>query len=571
MSVSTRLHLDAATAAVYVALAAILGVVLVLPVTKFFLRPYSKTARALQGPPVRHWLYGSWTSETYTNGRIAQKLQENIDEYGPVSAVTFIGRKPTIVLADHKAANKVFLQTPYARSSLRRAILRRFVGRGLLTEEGEIHRRQRKIANPAFTATAVFNLAPIVQDKTRLFLGRLKSYVDHDSAQQKKEQGTRINIARDFTSVTLDIIGSAGFGYEFDSLTKEDQRTTLEAAVHGNLGLVSTGSVYSALAMLANKPVSFFGRLFSVPEQLQLDRATKAVEEVCLNLVQRAKEAARQDGPSSARDVLSLMVRANVAPDLKPSQQMSNAELINTVPVLLLAGHETTSATLSFACQNLIDGERGAEIQRRLREELQQPEAAGWQDDARVLDSLPYIDAVVRETLRHSPTVRRMSRDAPYDDVIPLSRPITLRNGIQTDRIHVSKGQGIEFPVYYMNTCEENWGKDGKKWLAEGHKYYDGSCHVDPSVKELKGVFSNLLTFGAGPQMCIGLRLAILEAKHILASLISNYDLLPSSLPGEPPVEFDYLTPITAFPVVVGQENQGHKMPLRIRPVANAH
>ncbi|KAK0521404.1 hypothetical protein OC835_006896 [Tilletia horrida] len=579
--IGTHLELDASKVAVGTVLAVVIVHALVLPLIRFALRPYSATARALPGPPVAHWFAGSWPAHAYTSGRIGQHLQETIAEYGPVCAMTALGRKTSIILGDHKAANYVLLQKVYARSPLRVSILRRHVGRGLLTEEGDTHRRQRKIANPAFTGEAVLNMAPIIQDKTALFMDRLRkriAAVPKADGPEGERYGTRIDLARDFQCVTLDVIGEAGFAYSFDSLTKDEHDfTPLQAAINGSMGLISRRSLYSILRLAFDKPVTALGRLLGVKEQLELDRTWAVIENVCLDLVQRAKKDAQAnaDGSSSsaARDVLSLMVRANISPDLRPNQRMSNEELIHTVPVLLLAGHETSSATLSFACQRLMDGENGERIQQRLRDELRH--ADGWESDATILDSLPYLEAVVRETLRQNPPIRRMSREATGNDIIPLSRPITLRDGSKTNQIRVSKGQNIEFPVFYMNTCEELWGLDGKdfkpeRWLPEGHEFQDGTSRMSPEVSDLKGVWSHLMTFGAGPQQCIGVRLALLEIKYVLATLIAAYDILPPQLPGEEPIKMDYLTPIAAMPVIIGQEDKGHAMPVRLRPIAAA-
>ncbi|KAK0543590.1 hypothetical protein OC846_006364 [Tilletia horrida] len=568
---SARLEVDAGRLAIYVALIAVLTVVVVLPLARFILRPYSSTARALNGPPIKHWFAGSWDADTYTNGRIVQEMQRNIDEFGPVCSLTTLGRKTSFIVGDHKAANHVFLQKPYARSKLRVNILRRFVGRGLLTEEGATHRRQRKIANPAFTVNAVFDMAPIVREKVGTFMKRLQEYTTADMDPSKTKYGTRIDISGDFQRVTLDIIGKAGFGYEFDSLVKMGGHVSeLHKAMIMSRDLNSTRTLYATARLVFDKPVTFLGRLFRVKEQVILDKAQKILEDVCQDLVDRAKAEAESSGTHSSRDVLSLMVRANVSPDVKPSQRMSSKELISTVPVLLLAGHETTAATLSFAVHEFTKSEHGKKVQERIRSELS--ESPGWDEDASMLDSLPYLDAVVREMLRQAPPIRRMSREAPYDDVIPLANPITLRDGTKTDRIRVSKGQGIELPVLYMNTCEQFWGSDGRefkpeRWLSEDHEWYTGESYMDPAVKELRGVWSHLLTFGAGPQQCIGLRLAILELKFVLANLLTTFQLLPPTLPGEEPIKMSYLTPIAAFPVIVGKEKEGHTMPVRLLPL----
>lgn len=90
----------------------------------------------------------------------------------------------------------------------------------------------------------------------------------------------------------------------------------------------------------------------------------------------------------------------------------------------LLAGHETTSAASTWVLYSL---SRYPAAQQKLREEL-----FSIQSDSPTMDelsALPYLDAVVTETLRlHSPTAM-LVRVAAKDDVIPLSEPFTDRHG----------------------------------------------------------------------------------------------------------------------------------------------
>ena len=90
----------------------------------------------------------------------------------------------------------------------------------------------------------------------------------------------------------------------------------------------------------------------------------------------------------------------------------------------LLAGHETTATASTWALYAL---SQKPDIQQKLREELFSISTDTPTMDE--LNSLPYLDAVVRETLRlHSP-VTFIVREAKKDDVIPLSEPITDRYG----------------------------------------------------------------------------------------------------------------------------------------------
>ncbi|KAE8227730.1 hypothetical protein CF326_g7365, partial [Tilletia indica] len=204
----------------------------------------------------------------------------------------------------------------------------------------------------------------------------------------------------------------------------------------------------------------------------------------------------------------------------------------------------------------------GLQVQSRLRHELNS-HPSNWRTSADDLDSIPYLDAVARETLRLHAPVRYLSRTAAQDEILRLGRKVVM-HGEEKTEVLVRKGVQVTFPLQYMNCDPEVWGEDGhefrpERWLAEDHEYYTGSAAPTP---EIKAVWSSLMTFGLGPNNCIGQRVAILELKMGLAAVLSEFEFLPLEQ-GPPP--FDFLHGIVARPVVVGQEEKGIQVPIRIR------
>ncbi|OCH88173.1 cytochrome P450 [Obba rivulosa] len=99
------------------------------------------------------------------------------------------------------------------------------------------------------------------------------------------------------------------------------------------------------------------------------------------------------------RDLLTLLVRANMATDLPESVRLSGEDVLSQVPTFLVADHETTSSGTTWRPYALT---QAPEVQRKLREELFTLDT----DTPTVheLNSLPYLDAVVRDMLRvHAP------------------------------------------------------------------------------------------------------------------------------------------------------------------------
>lgn len=81
-----------------------------------------------------------------------------------------------------------------------------------------------------------------------------------------------------------------------------------------------------------------------------------------------------------------------------------------------------------------------------------------------LLHGLPFLDAVVRESLRVLAPVSNTVREAAVDDVIPLSEPIVSRDGKELKEITVAAGETVFVGILNMNRAEEIWGQDAAKF-----------------------------------------------------------------------------------------------------------
>ena len=176
------------------------------------------------------------------------------------------------------------------------------------------------------------------------------------------------------------------------------------------------------------------------------------------------------------------------------------------------------------------------DVQSRLRTELLNlplpitPEA---------LASARYLDAFWRELLRFSePT--QLERVAMQDDIIPLSAPVVLADGTEIDAIPVRKGQLASFNVMQVNKDPDRFGKtadefDPERWLTPAGDKLRQYKGLGP------GAWDGLLNFGsassladradqaAGTRACPGARMAVLEVKTFLHTLLTAFEFSPGS------------------------------------------
>ncbi|CAD6928041.1 hypothetical protein A4X03_0g188 [Tilletia caries] len=496
------------------------------------------------GPGVRHWFLGSYPDRPPLTGRTVQAIHDSIRQYGRVFGMVHVGRQPVIVVADYAAVTQVLLKSPWPKPFANIHLVRRFVGRGLLGEEGSVHRRQRKVAFPAFTKEAVYAMSADIREKCELLVKRLGQEVDSAPSGE-----VAINIVERWNKLALDVIAKVGFGYELNALLDPDASTTLEDAYSSILKCMSTGSRYAGFRHRLGPRFEQLGRLIGVREQVKLDQAKVTIADIGRELVERAKaQYAGKDGEKEAsmreegNDLLSLMVKANMSAELKPQQRLSDEELMDMIPTFLFAGHETSTSSLSWTSMALTQPGHGLVVQKRLRQELLAASASEWRTSAQDLDSLPYLDAVC---------------------CILVDRWCSM--GWRRARLWSRRASQITFPLHYMNCDVETWGPDGyefrpERWLAEDHEHYSGGLASQPDIK---AVWSSLMSFGLGPTNCIGQRVATLELKLGLATVLSEFEFLPLE-DGKSP-EFDFLHGIVARPIVVGQEKKGAQVPIRIR------
>ncbi|PWN54019.1 cytochrome P450 [Violaceomyces palustris] len=320
----------------------------------------------------------------------------------------------------------------------------------------------------------------------------------------------------------------------------------------------------------------YLGWIRSIPTERQkiITQAYKKLEMVSLNLINRKKAEIQKEmqglskadfdekeghydatGVARGKDLLHLMMRANMAEDVSEKEKLSDNELLGQITTLLLAGHETTSTQTTWTLHLLAEH---PEIQRKLREEIHEHFGKGMERQIGYdeISSMKYLDCVVKEAMRFSSPVPTTIRVSSEDDVIPLSRSYHCHNDPSKtfDRIPISKGQEILIPIQAFNLSTDIWGPTAQQF--DPTRWFEESL---PSNARNSGLPLHLLTFIAGPRGCIGNRFAIAEFKALLVGLVGRFNF--ESVQGW---EVEPKQTIVVRPRIVGQEHVGPQMPLRI-------
>jgi cytochrome P450 len=387
-------------------------------------------------------------------------LTDAADEYGDV--VRFAMGPKTIyffnhpdharhVLADNAANYHKGLGLAEAR--------RRILGDGLLTSEGETWRRQRRIISPAFRRERIAGFAGVVAEAGANLTDRLE-----------KQAGNVIDLAGEMTALTMDVLG----------------RTLLDADLSPLSFLGPSFEEAQEQAMFEMVTLGAVPMWLPLPRHRRFRAAHRRIEEAVRALVDAHDHEADTDGS----DLISILRRATRD---EPDAGVRWRGLRDEIVTILLAGHETTASTLSWAWYLL---SRRPEVAERLRAEavaVLGDRMPGFAD----LTALPYTTMVIQETMRLYPAVWGLPRRALAADEI--------------GGFPVPAGADVMISPYTLHRHRDFWS-DPDEFRPE--RFSDGT----PVTHRYA-----YIPFGAGPRVCVGSHLGMLEATLVTAMVARRF------------------------------------------------
>ncbi|KAI0370369.1 cytochrome P450 [Pilatotrama ljubarskyi] len=397
-------------------------------------------------------------------------------------------------------------------------------GKGLLATLGDHHKKQRKMLNPVFSLKHMRHMSPIVYDVGRLLVQAIGVRVQEGPAE--------LDMATWAGRTALEIIGQAGLGYSFDPLVGDEPAEYATALKSFGLAIGHAGLPRRMLPYLPTIRFAGIGRamlrLFphdGVRELVKFSDISWARATAIYTAKKRALEegdeaVSRQIG--GGKDIMSILLKANV--ETQGENRLDEEELIGQISTLIMAAVDTTSNALSITLTCLAER---PEVQEKLRAEIIQA-GADKDIDFDTLMSLPYLEAVCRETLRVYAPLTQVFREARKDVVLPLSEPIKGLDGSMIHEILVPKNTTIVAGLMNCNRNKALWGEDAYEWKPER---WLAPLPATVTDAKIPGVYSNLMTFLAGGRACIGFKFSQLEMKVILSLLLAKFTFELSDKP----------------------------------------
>ena len=423
------------------------------------------------GPSVRHVappgprglpLVGNYLELVSAESPI-EMLTRAVREHGDVVQLRF-GPYPYWLLTDQDAIHHVLVENAKNyRKSRNYAGLKLILGNGLVTSEGELWKKQRKLVAPAFTPRRVESFVPT-------FVRCARDMTAGWDRLLEKEREPILDLHAAMMEVTFRIVGLTLFSTEL------------------GVGSDRLGPIIDTLNHFADQySLSLVHLPMWVP--LPSHRAFHAAMKELDSLVGYIVGERRKKG-ELGDDLLGVLMAARD----EDASAMSDAQLRDEMLTLLSAGHETTANALAWTLYLLA---QHPDAEQRLFDEVSR--VLGDRPlEASDLPRLAYTERVIQEAMRIYPPVWGFEREAIADDVVagyPLPKDTMV--GIAPWTLH----------------RDRRWWPDPEHFVPDRF--------LPERVKE-RPRFS-YLPFGAGPRVCIGAGFAMMEAKAVLATIAQRH------------------------------------------------
>ncbi|KFB40677.1 AGAP013305-PA-like protein [Anopheles sinensis] len=392
--------------------------------------------------------------------------------------------QPAIQITDPKVIEQV-VQARTIEKTIIYDFMVPWLGTGLVTSAGAKWAQRRKIITPTFHFKILEDFLVIMNHQADVFIDKLTAHAG----------GPNFDVYEYVTYCALDIISESAMGVKLN--TQQHPNAEYVQAVKEFLDLVHK-RIFNPL-MRSNIIYSWTeaGQRQKKLESVLNNFMDTVMQERKHSLINNAAHESNGKNHSIKTTFLDLLLQTR-----HDDEPLPDKEIRGEVNTFMFAGHETITSCVSFALYYL---SRNPNIQQKVYSEIVSVYGAeGNVRSATItlpsLQQLKYMDMVIKETLRISPSVPFIGRSSAGDMTV--------------DGVVIPAETEVLINIYIMHNDPDQY-PEPDRFLPERFEDEDG-----------KTSFS-YLPFSAGIRSCVGQRFAMLEMKTILVKLLANYRMLP--------------------------------------------
>ena len=383
----------------------------------------------------------------------------------------------------------------YRRNRFVNDLIKRYLGKGLFTLDGESWLSRRRLMQPAFHRRRLQRMGTLMTAATEQML----------TAWERLPAGQSLAIDEEMTQVTLRIAGQVLFSIDLLGAAKSV----------GDAFVETTGYTSKRMQTPFLPP-----RFLPTPQNRRFNRATATLDRTIYTMIhERRQKAELTDSSAESADLLAMLMAAR---DEETGEVMTDEQLRHEIALLIFAGHDTTANALTWAFYLL---SQYPEAEARLHQELERI-LNGRTPTIEDLPQLRYTRMVIEETLRLYPPAWTIGRQSIASDIV---------GGYQ-----IPAKANLIVPIYVIH--------HDPRWWPAPERFDPERFTAERSVDRHKFAY---LPFGGGPRVCIGSNFAMMEAQLVLATIAQRYRLRLPTGHSVRPKPIVMLTPSDGLPMLL--------------------
>lgn len=419
--------------------------------------------------------------------RLHLQLEQWCRDYGPVFRLR-LGPGRAVVIGDHELVAKVLRDRPdgFRRTARFEQVWTELgLKTGVFSANGDTWRRQRRMVMAGFDPGSVRRYHPAL----RRVASRLA-----DRWQRAAHDGLTIDLQADLMRYTVDAIAGLAFGHEVNTLESD------EDVIQQHLNRLFPTAFKRLFA-----PFPLW-RWFPSAADRRLAASVVEVDAAVDGFVVAARSRLRAD-PALRAQPANLLEAMLVAADA-PDSGMDDRQVAGNVLTMLLAGEDTTANTVAWMVHLLWQNPQAL---AKATAEVREVCPGGDVPSVEQLGRLDYVEACAHETMRLKPVAPQNGMEALRDTVLG---DVQIETGM------------LVIAMMRRDSVSEAHVPDAasflpERWLAE----------AEPARRIS-------MPFGAGPRICPGRYLALVEMKVAMAVLLGRFDIEHvGTTDGKPPRE----------------------------------
>ena len=408
-----------------------------------------------------------------------RSIEDGVAQWGPVYRMR-LGNLRVMVISDLAQMLVLLKDRPQNwQRGLRLSELLSALGpRGVFSAEGEDWRRQRKLVTRGLNPEVIRKFHPTLAGLCERLVARWTHALKHGNAP---------DLMRDIKALTLDVTVALAMGEDVNTLDHPDNPLPMD--IH---------ALFERVGARLRIPLPYW-KWFKLPVDRAADASAARVLAAVSGIVERTRQ--RIQAQPALRERPSNLMEAFITARDEPDSGVTDVDVIGNALTMVFAGEDTTSSTLCWAVHLL---SHHPEVTRKLTDEVDTVLGdARVPAEATCLERLVYTEAVVHEVLRLKPAAPMLVVEAAQDRMVG---DVLLPAGVlvmMPTRVAPMRADAFEAPTEFRP----------ERWL--------GQLDVASDAQR------RMLPFGAGPRLCPGRYLALVEAKTVLAAIVRNFNLTP--------------------------------------------